>query len=285
MWRGPETGDARRRRSTPPSALGGMRNGKRSGERLRVRDVGVAYSGRPAVAEVSMDIHRNDITALIGPSGCGKSTLLRSLNRMNDLIPTASVSGTVLYHDQDLYGPDVDPVEVRKRIGMVFQKPNPFPKSIKDNVAFGPKILGASKDIEERGRAALCGAAPLGRGEGPPRRATRSGCPAASSSGSASPAPCGRARRDPDGRAVLGARPDRDRRDRGPDDRPEGALHDRDRHPQHAAGRAGLGHDRVLHRSRTSGTPGRLVEYDETERIFTNPADERTEDYVSGKVG
>src|SRR5687767_11578376 len=91
--------------------------------------VGVAYSGKPAVRDVSFDIGKNEITALIGPSGCGKSTLIRCLNRMNDLIQGAVVSGHVHYHGQDLYGPEVDAVEVRKRIGMVFQKPNPFPKS------------------------------------------------------------------------------------------------------------------------------------------------------------
>ena len=104
--------------------------------------VGVSYSGNLAVRDISFDIHKNEITALIGPSGCGKSTLIRCLNRMNDLIPGAEVTGTVTYHGQDLYASTVDAVEVRKRIGMVFQKPNPFPKSIYDNIAFGPRVLG-----------------------------------------------------------------------------------------------------------------------------------------------
>ena len=107
-----------------------------------LQDVTVSYAGIRAVADVTLEIYRNHITALIGPSGCGKSTLIRCLNRMNDLIPTASVDGEVRYHGQDLYGPQVDAVEVRKRIGMVFQKPNPFPKSIYDNIAFGPRVLG-----------------------------------------------------------------------------------------------------------------------------------------------
>ena len=98
---------------------------------------------------VTFDIGKNEITALIGPSGCGKSTLIRCLNRMNDLIPGARVEGKVLYHGQDLYGSDVDAVEVRKRIGMVFQKPNPFPKSIYDNIAFGPRVLGMKGDMDE----------------------------------------------------------------------------------------------------------------------------------------
>ena len=107
-----------------------------------VRDLTVSYAGVPALADVSLEIYKNYITAFIGPSGCGKSTFIRCFNRMNDLIPTASIDGCVMYHGVDLYGPDVDPVEVRRRIGMVFQKPNPFPKSIYDNVAFDPTLLG-----------------------------------------------------------------------------------------------------------------------------------------------
>src|SRR6185437_13736930 len=102
--------------------------------------------------------HRNAITALIGPSGCGKSTVLRCLNRMNDLVPSAVVAGQVNYHGVDLYGRDVDPIEVRRRIGMVFQRPNPFPKSIYDNVAYGLRILGL-KDLDGRVEQALKGAA------------------------------------------------------------------------------------------------------------------------------
>jgi phosphate transport system ATP-binding protein len=112
-------------------------------------DVKVTYNGVPAVEDVTFELARNEITAFIGPSGCGKSTLLRCLNRMNDLIPSATVAGTVLYHDQDLYAPDIDPVQVRKRIGMVFQKPNPFPKSIYENIAFGPRVLGMKGDMDE----------------------------------------------------------------------------------------------------------------------------------------
>ena len=91
---------------------------------------------------MSLDVYKNAVTAFIGPSGCGKSTFIRCFNRMNDLVPGAKVEGDVLYHGKDLYADDVDPVEVRRRIGMVFQKPNPFPKSIYDNVAFGPRVLG-----------------------------------------------------------------------------------------------------------------------------------------------
>jgi phosphate transport system ATP-binding protein len=102
----------------------------------------VYYGDFLAVRDVSMKIERNKITALIGPSGCGKSTLLRSLNRMNELVPEAHSKGEILFHGQNLYDSQVDPVEVRRRIGMVFQKPNPFPKSIFDNIAYGPRILG-----------------------------------------------------------------------------------------------------------------------------------------------
>jgi phosphate transport system ATP-binding protein len=107
-----------------------------------IDDLSVFYGEAPAVKNVSLDIYRNAITALIGPSGCGKSTVLRCLNRMNDLVPSARVEGKLLYHGVDLYGSDVDPIEVRRRIGMVFQRPNPFPKSIYDNVAYGLRILG-----------------------------------------------------------------------------------------------------------------------------------------------
>jgi phosphate transport system ATP-binding protein len=113
-----------------------------------VRDVSVFYGSFRAVRDVSLPIGRNEITALIGPSGCGKTTVLRCLNRMNDLIESARVDGTVLYHGVDLYDEQVDPVEVRRRIGMVFQKPNPFPKSIYDNVAFGPRIAGYKGDMD-----------------------------------------------------------------------------------------------------------------------------------------
>jgi phosphate transport system ATP-binding protein len=109
---------------------------------VELNNVNIFYGSYHAVKDVTMNVERNKITAYIGPSGCGKSTVLRSINRMNDLVPGARVEGEVLYHGRNLYAPDVDPVEVRRRIGMVFQKPNPFPKSIFDNVAYGPRLLG-----------------------------------------------------------------------------------------------------------------------------------------------
>ena len=120
-----------------------------------VQDLGVTYNGVPALKDVSLQIYRNFVTAFIGPSGCGKSTFIRCFNHMNALIPGAQIHGSIQYHGQDLYGHDVDPVEVRKRIGMVFQKPNPFPKSIYDNVAFGPRVLGMTKDLDGRVERAL----------------------------------------------------------------------------------------------------------------------------------
>jgi phosphate transport system ATP-binding protein len=116
---------------------------------LQLDDVSCFYGSFRAVKNVSLEVSKRQVTALIGPSGCGKSTLLRTMNRMNDLIPTYRTEGRLLVEGQDLYGPQVDPVEVRRRIGMVFQKPNPFPKSIYDNVAFGPRINGYKGKMDD----------------------------------------------------------------------------------------------------------------------------------------
>ena len=116
---------------------------------LQTRGLSVYYEATKAVTDVNLDVARNRITAIIGPSGCGKSTLLRCFNRMNDLIPSARVEGQVLFDGLDLYGHDVDPTEIRYEIGMVFQRPNPFPKTIYDNVAFGPRINGFQGNLTE----------------------------------------------------------------------------------------------------------------------------------------
>ncbi|MFO0040025.1 MAG: phosphate ABC transporter ATP-binding protein PstB [Synechococcaceae cyanobacterium] len=116
---------------------------------MALQDVTISYGSFEAVRGVYMDIPRGRVTAFIGPSGCGKSTVLRALNRMNDLIPGCSLKGRVLFDGQDLYQPRVDPVEVRRRIGMVFQKPNPFPKTIYENIAFGARINGFRGDMDE----------------------------------------------------------------------------------------------------------------------------------------
>ena len=116
---------------------------------LETEGLWVRYGDKAAVKDITLKIPKNRVVAFIGPSGCGKSTLLRCFNRMNDLVPAARVEGTVRYRGENLYGPDVDPVDVRRRIGMVFQKPNPFPKSIYDNVAFGAKINGFQGNMDE----------------------------------------------------------------------------------------------------------------------------------------
>jgi phosphate transport system ATP-binding protein len=129
---------------------------------LETRNLNVWYGPALALKEISIQIPTRKITAFIGPSGCGKSTLLRSFNRMNDLVETARVGGEVLYHGEDIYAPGIDPAEVRRRIGMVFQKPNPFPKSIYENVAYGLRINGFpsnKKQMDEQVEAALRGAA------------------------------------------------------------------------------------------------------------------------------
>ena len=155
---------------------------------FELRDFSCYYGAFRAVRDIKLRIEHNRITAIIGPSGCGKSTLLRSFNRMNDLMPSARVTGKVLYHGVDLYADGVDPVEVRRRIGMVFQKPNPFPKSIYDNVAFGPRVAGYRGDMEDLVEESLRRAAlwdeVRDKLSTPERRS-----PAASSSGCASRAP------------------------------------------------------------------------------------------------
>jgi len=120
-----------------------------NGYAIRARGLNIYYGDFHAVRDVTMDIERNKITAMIGPSGCGKSTVLRSFNRMNDLIPIARTEGEVLFHHENVYAPDVDPVQLRRHVGMVFQKPNPFPKSIYDNISWGAKINGFKGDMDE----------------------------------------------------------------------------------------------------------------------------------------
>jgi phosphate transport system ATP-binding protein len=251
-------------------------------EKLTVR-----YDGKPAVRDVSMEIHENEITALIGPSGCGKSTLIRCLNRMNDLIPSATVEGQCLYHGHDLYGPDVDPVEVRKRIGMVFQKPNPFPKSIFDNVAFGPRVLGLP-DVKERVERALRSAAlwdevkdrlgenAYGMSGGQQQRLCIARCIAVDPDVILMDEPCSAL--DPISTGRI--------EDLMLELKEQYSIVIVTHNMQQAA--------RVSNRTAfliveldadEDNRWGQLVEYDETDKIFTNPTDKRTEDYVTGKVG
>jgi phosphate transport system ATP-binding protein len=250
--------------------------------------VSVSYSGAVAVNDISFDIGEHEITALIGPSGCGKSTLLRCLNRMNDLIPGAEVTGTLSYHGQDLYGTKVDPVEVRKRIGMVFQKPNPFPKSIYDNIAFGPRVLGMKGDMDEIVETALR------RGALWEEVKDRLKTNAFGMSGGQQQRLCiARAlATDPD--VILMDEPCS-----ALDPISTGKIEDlmlelRQNYSivivTHNMQQAARVSDRtafftVQLDEGTNHRTGRMVEFDDTETVFTNPSDERTEAYVTGKVG
>ncbi len=262
-----------------------------SGQREKVfelKGVDVLYSGVTAVKGVSMDIHRNEVTALIGPSGCGKSTLLRCLNRMNDLIPTAEVEGELLYHGENLYGATVDPVQVRKLIGMVFQKPNPFPKSIYDNVAFGPRILGEKEDLDSKVEKALRGAAlwdevkdrlgdnAFGLSGGQQQRLCIARCIAVAPDVILMDEPCSAL--DPISTGKI--------EDLMIELKDEFSIVIVTHNMQQAARVSDRTAFLMVELDATEQNRwGRLVEYDETEKIFTNPADKRTEDYVSGKVG
>jgi phosphate transport system ATP-binding protein len=253
-----------------------------------VADLNVKYSGVPALKNVSLEIYRNHVTAFIGPSGCGKSTFIRCFNRMNDLIPTASVEGRILYHGADLYGSDVDPVEVRKRIGMVFQKPNPFPKSIYDNIAFGPRVLGWKKDLDDRVERALRHAALWDEVK------TRLKANAYSLSGGQQQRLC-IAR-------CLAVEPDvllmdepASALDPISTTSIEDLMHELKReftivivtHNMQQAARVAdmTAFFSVEVDEEADRRTGILVEYDQTPTIFTNPSDKRTEDYVTGRFG
>jgi phosphate transport system ATP-binding protein len=252
-----------------------------------VRDLTVTYGGVPALAGVSLDVYRNYITAFIGPSGCGKSTFIRCFNRMNDLIPSARVDGRILYHDQDLYGRDVDPVEVRRLIGMVFQKPNPFPKSIYDNVAFGPRVLGMKEDLDGRVERALQQAAlwdevkdrlkesALSLSGGQQQRLCIARCLAV----------------EPE--VILMDEP-ASALDPISTTRIEDLMHELKRdytivivthNMQQAARVADMTAFFSVELTEGGRRTGVLVEYDATPTIFTTPSDKRTEDYVTGRFG
>ena len=253
-----------------------------------VEDLRVSYAGVPALEGVSLDIYRNGVTAFIGPSGCGKSTFIRCFNRMNDLIPSALVEGRISYHGVDLYGPDVDPVEVRKRIGMVFQKPNPFPKSIYDNVAFGPRVLGWKDGLDDRVEQALRQAALWDEVK------NRLKASAYSLSGGQQQRLC-IAR-------CLAVQPDvllMDEPASALDPISTTAIEDLmhglkeaytivivTHNMQQAARVADMtAFFSVEVDEESDRRTGILVEYDETPTIFTNPGDKRTEDYVTGRFG
>src|SRR4051812_26336665 len=253
-----------------------------------VGEVNVFYGEHRAIREVSMRIARNEITALIGPSGCGKSTFIRCLNRMNDLIPAARVEGRVVYHDEDLYGPRIDPVQVRKRIGMVFQKPNPFPKSIYDNIAFGPRVIGMKGDMDQIVESALRRAALWD--ETKDRLRTN----AFGMSG-------GQQQRLCIARA-LATEPDvllMDEPCSALDPISTGRIEDLmmelkrnysivivTHNMQQAARVSDMTAFFTVELDDTAKQrTGHVVEFDVTDKIFTNPEDKRTEDYVTGKFG
>ncbi len=254
---------------------------------FQVQDVRVSYHGNLALDTVSMDIARGEITALIGPSGCGKSTFIRCFNRMNDLIPGARVEGTVLFHGVDLYGRDVDPVEVRRRIGMVFQKPNPFPRSIYDNVAFGPRLGGVRKGLDGIVEKSLVQAAlwdevkgdlkksALALSGGQQQRLCIARALAVEPEVILMDEPCSAL--DPIATAKI--------EDLMQQLAGEYTIVIVTHNMQQAA--------RVSERTAfftaqvtpDGGRHGLLVEYDETPRIFTNPSDPRTEGYITGRFG
>jgi phosphate transport system ATP-binding protein len=251
-----------------------------------VRDLTVAYGATTAISNVDLEVYRNLITAVIGPSGCGKSTFIRCLNRMNDLVPAARIEGQVLYHGQDLYGDGVDSAEVRRRIGMVFQKANPFPKSIYDNVAWGPRVLGMKKGLDDRVEKALTDAALW---EEVKDRLKKS---ALSLSGGQQQRLC-IARAIAIEPEVLLLDEPASALDPIATSAIEDLMHELKRdytlvivthNMQQAARVADLTAFFSLEvgdRRRT----GVLVEYDTTDKIFTHPSDKRTEDYVTGRFG
>jgi phosphate transport system ATP-binding protein len=257
---------------------------------FETEDLAVYYDDFRAVREVNLQIRQHEITALIGPSGCGKSTVLRCFDRMNDLIDGARVEGKLTYHGIDLYGSDVDPVEVRRRIGMVFQKPNPFPKSIYDNLAFGPRLNGVKKkaaldDIVEHSlrRAALweevkgrLKSSAMGLSGGQQQRLCIARCVAVEPEVILMDEPCSAL--DP----IATARIEELMQEIKADYTIVIVTHNM----QQAA--------RVSDRTAfftTEVNPdgdrrtGRLVEFNSTAKIFSNPDDARTEQYVTGRFG
>jgi phosphate transport system ATP-binding protein len=253
-----------------------------------VRDLAVYYGDFRAVRDVTLPILKNEITALIGPSGGGKTTFIRCLNRMNDLIEGARVEGTLLYHGVDLYDDRVDPVEVRRRIGMVFQKPNPFPKSIYDNIAFGPKIAGFKGNMDDLVEESLQRAAlwdevkdklkesGLALSGGQQQRLCIARAIATRPDVILMDEPCSSL--DPIATQRI-------------EDLMQELVSDYTivivTHNMQQAARVS---DRTAFFTveidqKTGQRTGRIVEYDKTETIFTNPSEQRTEDYVTGRFG
>ncbi len=250
---------------------------------IRLQEVSIWYGLFRAVRGFAAEIPPHRVTALIGPSGSGKSTLLRSINRMNDLVPGARLEGQILYHGQDLYGPGIDAVEVRRRIGMVFQKPNPFPKTIYDNVAFGPRLSGFKGDLDALVETSLRRAAlweevkdklkssGLALSGGQQQRLCIARAIATEPEVILMDEPCSAL----DPRATLQI---------------EELMRElKERYTiiivTHNMQQASRASDRTIFMTMGEDRAGYVVEADETNRIFTQPTNQLTEDYVSGRFG
>ena len=252
-----------------------------------IQDLTAVYGSKPAFKDVSLQVYENLVTAVIGPSGCGKTTFIRCLNRMNDLVPSFRQTGTIRYHGQDIAAREVDPVAVRRTIGMVFQRPNPFPKSIYDNVAWGAKVLGMKQNMDERVEKALTQAAlwdevkdrlkanALGLSGGQQQRLCIARAIAV----------------EPD--VVLMDEP-ASALDPIATQKIEQLLHELKseysfvivtHNMQQAARVADMTAFFSVNVAPEGDRTGILVEYDETSKIFTQPSDKRTEDYVTGRFG
>jgi phosphate transport system ATP-binding protein len=254
---------------------------------FHIEELDALYSGKAAVKGVTMDIYKNLVTAIIGPSGCGKSTFIRCLNRMNDLVPGFTMNGTIRYHGQDICSADIDPVAVRRHIGMVFQRPNPFPKSIYDNVAWGLRVLGMKDSLDDRVERALTQAALWDEVK------DRLKASALSLSG-------GQQQRLCIARAIA-VRPDvvlMDEPASALDPIATSAIEQLmndlkseytfvivTHNMQQAARVADMTAFFSISRGDEGERYGELVEYDQTAKIFTAPSDKRTEDYVTGRFG
>ncbi len=250
-------------------------------------DVNVYYGDKLAVRDISLPMGKHEITALIGPSGCGKSTFLRCLNRMNDLIPGARVEGSIVYHEQDLYGKDIDPVQVRKHVGMVFQKPNPFPKSIYDNIAFGPRVVGMKGNMDEIVENALKRAAlwdevkdrlktnAFGMSGGQQQRLCIARALATSPDVLLMDEPCSAL--DPISTARI--------EDLMLELKTDYSIVIVTHNMQQAARVSDRTAFFTVNMADAGHRIGEVVEFDETDQIFSNPKDKRTEDYVTGKFG
>ncbi len=253
-----------------------------------VSGLSVYYGAYRAVRDVSLQVRANEVTAFIGPSGCGKTTVLRCFNRMNDLVDIARVEGAIRYHGVDLYDPEVNPVEVRRRIGMVFQKPNPFPKSIYDNIAYGPKIAGIKGDMDEIVERSLQRAglwdevkhrlkdSAMGLSGGQQQRLCIARALAVDPEVILMDEPCSAL--DPIATARI--------EDLMDEIKAEYTIVIVTHNMQQAARVSDKTAFFTTEVSEVSDTrTGVLVEFDATEKIFSNPGDERTENYVTGRFG